>query len=151
MAANISNDEERERRILLIGKYFIENNDTSIRKTAQHFSEKFFPISVATVHDYLQKYKKMVSGDAEEVEKIIKTNVPETVDDPKVRKRVLNNARIFLSENKSINQIAEECGETFWTIYRDLTSRLKKIDLQLSMEVQEKLTNHSEQNISHKK
>lgn len=145
MAANVSSDEERQRRIILVGEFFLNNSDVSVRKAAKYFSEKFFPISIATVHDYLQRYKEKFTTNADEIEKIMKNNCPETINDPKVRKRVLTCTEMFLWQDKNIDQVAEDLGETFWTIYRDLTVRLKTIDPELYQLVMDK-TNFNRQN-----
>lgn len=38
-------DDEREKRVELVGKYFEENPNTSTRKAADYFTNNFFKIS----------------------------------------------------------------------------------------------------------
>ena len=62
-----------------------------------------------------------------------------------LQKRVLENARLLLS-GKTVKKIAEETGEDYYKVYRDLTIRLSKIDEKLAFEVNQKLNNNREEN-----
>ena len=60
-------DDEREKRVELVGKYFEENPNTSTRKAADYFTNNFFKISNYTIHDYLQRYRKKDKEKAENI------------------------------------------------------------------------------------
>lgn len=150
MAANVSSWEERERRILMVGEYFLANNGMSTRQAAKYFSANFFSISNATIHDYLQKYKIMVEKDAEKIQNMMDNNKPETISDEKIKKRVLNATRKFMEENKTIEQVAQELNESFWTVYRDLTDRLQYLDVTLYMQISEEMEKRSLENLTKK-
>ena len=150
MAANVSDNEERERRILMVGHFFLENEGMSTRQAAKYFSANFFSISNATIHDYLQKYKKLVATDAQKIQMMMENNKPETVKDEKVQTRILNAARKFLVENKTVNQIAEELKESSWTIYRDLTNRLQLVNEELFVQISDEMDKRSMENLEKK-
>lgn len=154
MAANVSSEEERERRIILVGNYFLENPTASTRSAAKYFSENFFKISNYTIHDYLQRYKKMIFSKDDDavlaINKIMEDNKPETIDSEDVRKRVLINAKMFLDNNMTIEEIANATGVSFWTVYRDLKQRLALLDSNLFGQVSEVMTMRSLENINQK-
>ena len=137
MAANVSSEDERERRVILVGNYFLENPNASTRSAAKYFSDNFFKISNYTIHDYLQRYKRMIEiKDEESVKKITEMmddNKPDTVADEKIKERVLYNAKLFLDNNMTVDDIANSTGVSFWTVYRDLKQRLAFIDEKLYM------------------
>lgn len=137
MAANYT-DKEREERIILVGDYFMETG-ASTRQIAEYFSNNFFKISNATVCDYIKKYKKLKNLDRE-IEKKIKENSPETISDKNVAKRVLKFAQLYLKDNKTIEEIADETKTEYWTVYRDLTDRLKQLDSEVFEAVSEKMS-----------
>ena len=50
MASNLNdNDEERDRRVELVGEYYLQTPNASVRSTANYFTEHYFTISGATV------------------------------------------------------------------------------------------------------
>ena len=57
MAQTVFSDEERDRRIDLVGEYRVHTGE-STRNIAKYFSFTQFKISNATVSDYLERYKK---------------------------------------------------------------------------------------------
>ncbi len=150
MAANVSSWEERERRILMVGKYFIENEGMSTRQAANYFSANFFPISNATIHDYLQKYKILVANNSEKIQAMMESNKPQTIKDEKVVNRILIAAQKFLTENKTVDQIAQDLNESSWTIYRDLTSRLKIINVEIYNQISQEMERRSLENLEKK-
>ena len=152
MAANLSNDDERERRILLVGNYFLENPTASTRSAAKYFSENFFKISNYTIHDYLQRYKKMIVSQNKEIfnsiNKIMEDNKPDNINNEEVRKRVLLNSKLFLYNNMTIEEISNATGVSFWTIYRDLNQRLAVIDSNLHNKVNDMMIKRSLENLN---
>lgn len=138
MAANLP-DEERERRIVLVAEYMLETGN-STRKTAEFFSKHLFKISNATVSDYLSRYEK---NHPEEVAKYKKRF---QISESEIKERILKNVKYLLS-GLTVIQISELTNESYWTIYRDLTVRLPKIDSALYDEVQSIMKEHSKENI----
>ena len=45
----------------------------------------------------------------------------------------------FLTSTFTISEIAENLGLSFWTVYRDITSRIKKINIDLPEGLLEKI------------
>ena len=68
----------------------------------------------------LEKYYKVL----EKVEE----NTEKTVNDSEVRKQILTSYKLLTEENKTIIEIANILGTTEFTIYRDLTKRLKELN-----------------------
>ena len=58
MAANLPEDE-RNRRILMVGEYFASTPGATTRSTAKHFTELGMAMSNATVYSYLAKYQEL--------------------------------------------------------------------------------------------
>ena len=132
MAANVD-DVEREKRIELVGDYFY-NQNTSVRKTTEFFSMNFFPISVATVYDYLNKYMKKYPDKEEKIKEKLHSNKATSIENRDIRNRVINNARYILL-GYTIEEVSKYTKTSYWTVYRDLTERLPKIDLKINEEV----------------
>ena len=132
MASKID-DIERDRRIDLIGDFFIQEK-TSIRKTTKFFCNNFFPISSATVYDYLKRYMNKYPEKKNLVLEILSNNKEESVLEESVRERIINNLKYALS-GYTVEEISSFCNISYWTVYRDLSDRLSKIDMKLSKEV----------------
>ncbi len=126
MARKVETDEERERRIILVGEYVI-NTGASTRKAAEYFSDNFFAISNYTISDYCKRYCKMNPKSLEIMSKRIDDNTPNDISCEDVRKRVLISAELF-KEGINMEEIANTIGCSFWTTYRDLTKRFKILD-----------------------
>ena len=126
MARKVETDEERERRIILVGEYVI-NTGASTRKAAEYFSDNFFAISNYTISDYCKRYCKMNPKSLEIMRKRIDDNTPNDISCEDVRKRVLSSAALF-KEGINMEEIANTIGCSFWTTYRDLTKRFKILD-----------------------
>lgn len=153
MAANVFDEEERNRRIKLVGQYFIDNPNTSTREAADYFSKNYFKISNATIHDYLQRYKKLMENSPELTEAIdntLENNKPDTIDNLEIRKRVILVCKMYLQDYKTVEQIADELGESYWTIYRDLTTRLEQVNPMLYKIVDAQLNSNSLDNLKNK-
>lgn len=149
MAANIQSEDERERRIIFVGEYFINNPGVSIRKACEDISNNYFKISIATIHDYLQRYKKMFEQNRLLIEEHINNNKEKTILDEDVKIRVLNNTKLYLS-GLSVLDISLKTDNDYWTIYRDLTVRLSKIDQNLYNKVSELMNENRLENLKKK-
>ena len=150
MAANVSSEEERERRIIMVGEFIIEHPNMSTRKIAEYFSKNYFSISNATVHDYLIRYKKMCLIDQKRIEKIMNDNRAKSIEDNNVVERVKKVTKKYLEEDKTIEQIAIELGINFWTVYRDLKTRLPLLNNELYKLVEEKMNERINDNLNKK-
>ncbi|MBR1385561.1 MAG: sporulation transcriptional regulator SpoIIID [Bacilli bacterium] len=149
MARTLTSEEERNERIIMIGEHIKETGD-STRKTARYFTKTYFPISNATVSDYSHRYMKISHEEVELLREKIDNNTVKDVKNEEVLKRVLLNAKLFLS-GLTVLEVAEKTNTSFWTVYRDLTRRLKLVDLELYEEVKYKLTDSRCENLSHAK
>lgn len=132
MASKI-NDIEREKRIDLVGDFFISER-TTVRKTTKFFNDNFFSISSATVYDYLKRYINKYPSKKDIILEILSSNKEESINNETIRQRVLDNSKYALS-GYTIEEISSLSNTSYWTIYRDLVERLSKIDLKLSNEV----------------
>ncbi len=145
MAQNIKDEEERNRRVLMVGEYVILTG-TSTRKTAQYFSKNYFKISNSTVSDYCARYIKLRPAELDILRDKINSNMPKTIDNPEIKKRVLENTKLFLN-GQTVDEIAESTNQDFWTVYRDLTKRLKLISPDLFEEVSSVLVDDTRKNL----
>lgn len=132
MASKID-DIERDRRIDLIGDFFVQEK-TSVRKTTKFFCDNFFPISSTTVYDYLKRYMNKYPERKNLVLEILSNNKEDSVEEESVRNRVMNNLKYALS-GYTVEEISSLSKISYWTVYRDLSDRLSKIDMKLSNEV----------------
>lgn len=148
MASKIS-DDERNRRIYLVGTFFLEEK-SSIRKTAAFFTENFFSISSATVHDYLNRFINKYPNTKEQVLSIIESNKEDSIEKPEVRERVLKNLKLALS-GYTVEEISARTNTSYWTVYRDLRERLPKIDEEYYKQVVLLLNENKERNLRHGK
>ena len=141
-------DEERLERIREVGDYYC-NNDVSVRSTVEYFKSKGYDISTATVSTYLKAYKRLFSVDEENVQKVIDSRKPVTYKDPFVKKRILEEVKL-LRNGYTVQGIADFTGVDYWTVSRDLTTRLKKLDKELYEDVSIILNNNSLSNLRRK-
>ncbi len=139
-------DEEVKERVFQVADYIISTG-SSTRKTAKYFTEHYFAISNATVHEYL--HKRLPKLDAEryqKVMKIIELNTPKTIEDAETKIRIYQAASLIL-QDYSIDEIVEALHSTYDIIYDDLTSRLPKLDVKIAEDVKKKLLEHRLQNL----
>ena len=151
MAANIKDEEERNRRIMMIGEFIIQHPDMSTRKTAEYFTNNFFRISNATVHDYLERYKQMVLNGRDEIEQIMYNHKSKGITDKIVANRVKLVTKKILDEDKTVEQIATDLNIGFWTVYYDLTERLPHLSKDLYKLVEEKMNDRIKNNLNKNK
>ncbi len=147
MARTLNDEEERNRRIELVGSYIIETG-SSIRDTVEIFNENFFKISIPTVVDYRNLYLKRHPQFKVEMQKIINQNSPETIESEEVKNRVLKIAKL-INSGFTISEIQNKFNASYWTIYRDI-ERLKKLDEALYNEVKKIINERVKENIRKK-
>ena len=145
MASKVETDEERDKRIIMVGEY-IEKTGASARKTAEVFSRTCFKISNVTVSDYLQRFIKMRPEEVSALKDSIDKNIVKDVTDKDIQKRVYENTKLFLS-GMTIQEIADNTDTSFWTVYRDLTRRLKALDEEMAIEVKNRLEENRKSNL----
>ena len=134
MARHKFTEEERREIALEIANYIIEENALNYKVSTRLLSDKFgvsnYTISIL-MGDYLNKhypelYKK--------VNVILKGNIPKTVENIEIKKRVLEAARLTVL-GLTISEIAIKLNVSEYVIQEDLQTRLKKIDIDLYDEI----------------
>lgn len=133
MAANIKDPEERNRRIQLVGKCFVDTG-LPTRQIASYFSENFFKISNKTVYQYIRQYMKMHPEESQNIQEKIENNTEKTITDANTRKRVFLVAKLVI-EGYTINEIVDilnssntnEDKISIKTVEHDIFIRLKKL------------------------
>lgn len=133
MAANIKDPEERNRRIQLVGKYFVDTG-LPTRQIASYFSENFFKISNKTVYQYIRQYMKMHPEESQNIQEKIENNIEKTITDANTRKRVFLVAKLVI-EGYTINEIVDilnssntnEDKISIKNVEHDIFIRLKKL------------------------
>jgi hypothetical protein len=143
-------EEERLERIKLVGEYYINTKDASVRSTVDHFKSINIDISTATVSKYIELYKKLYPNKAKKVQEVIDSRTPKTVEDKEIRDRVLKEAKMVL-KGFTIEQISELTDTEYWVVYRDLGQRLQKVDIELFAAVCTIMNQNSLENLIPKK
>ena len=126
MAQTLKNDEERNERVLLVGE-LVKETGLSTRKLAAYLTNNFFPISNCTVSDYINRYCKMKPQEIDNIKAKINANTAAGLNKQEVVKRVKTNADLF-EQGFTIDEIAKSTETSFWTVYRDITSRMRALD-----------------------
>lgn len=147
MARTLNDEEERNRRIELVGSYIIETG-SSIRDAVDFFNENFFHISIPTVIDYRNLYLKRHPQCKAVMQEIINQNKPETIENEEVKNRVLKIAEL-IRNGFTISEIQNALNTSYWTVYRDI-ERLKKLDEALYNEVKKIINERVKENIRKK-
>lgn len=148
MAQTVSNDEERERRIDVVGEYRVKTGE-STRNIAKYFTNTEFEISNATVQDYIERYKKKHPESKAIIDAQTQENIPKTVKDPQIKIRALKIADLILY-GCTIEEISEKTKLPYWVVYRDIKNRLPMIDKKMSDEINALLKSRSAENLSSK-
>lgn len=146
MAATVGNYDERRERIIMVAEYVMATGSSS-RNTADFFSKNYFNISNATVSEYCKEYEKLFPLRKDEIRSAIEKNKEKTIKDPEVLDRVLLNTNLVLEHGLSIAEISQTTGVNYWTVYKDLTERLKMVDESLYYQVRERFKENSLENI----
>lgn len=127
MAKNLKDEEIRNQRILEVANY-VKETKASTRKAAKYFSEHHYPISNATVNDYLRNRLPKINPElGREVALILDGNTPKSVEAVEVKKRIYS-AVSLLFQDYTVPEIAKKLTTTPDVIYQDLTVRLAKIE-----------------------
>ena len=140
-------EDERNYYIDLVGNYFLNEDEPSIRKCMAYLNENNIVLSVTTIRCYINTFVKNNPQKGLDILKKLDTNKPKTIDDDNVKNRVLKAAKM-IKENKTIEQIAKCLDSTSNTIYKDLTVRLKKLDQDLYNQIKPILKEHSISNLN---
>lgn len=146
MASTVGNYDERLRRIIKVGEY-VASTGSSTRATAKYFSENEFKISNYTVSEYCKEYQKMFPNKANEITSVIDQNREKTIKDENVVARVMQNVSYVLDDGLSLEEISNLTGVNYWIVYRDLTERLKSLDVDLYNKIKEIFTENRNNNI----
>ncbi len=150
MARKVESDEERERRVILVGKY-VADTKSSTRDTADYFSRTYFPISNATVSDYCHRFMKLNREEVDTLTDVIDVNTVKSLDDEETRMRVEINVELF-SCGLTIAEIVEKTDTSFWTVYRDINRRAKALDpVKYDADIKPRLLANSQANLDRKK
>lgn len=144
MARRLHDDDERARRIELVGDIFLKTgySTRTLSRLISNDIEHGFKISNATVSTYINEYKAKHHDKSEQIEYLISINNGSSVEDPNVVKRVYNVAKRII-DGETIDDIARKLGESYWVIYYDINLRLSQIDPKLYAEVKQTFDNHS--------
>lgn len=144
MMKKLQEDEERRKRIILVGDY-VSKTGSSTRNTAKYFTENFFSISNFTVSEYLKLYLKINPEEKNNIYNIIESNIPKSIEDEKIKNRVITASNMILN-GYTIEETAKELDSSFWETYRDIHYRLKKIDEDKYALITQILKKHSNEN-----
>lgn len=150
MAANLKNEEERLRRILIVYNLFIETT-LSTRKLAELISRKYFKISNVTVNNYLKKALEILDDEKRvELEIALNERRHDTLDNDDVKNRVLSATKLYL-DGAYIEDIYPILNSSYFQIHRDLYCRLPKIDSKLFDKVKIQTSKNKENNLKNSK
>ena len=145
-------DEERKELILKVAKYAVMH-EASTREVG-----KAFGFSNVTAHNYLTKGLERLCEEAptkenislyNEVKEVLDNNKAKSIEDENIKNRVVTVSELFIT-GLTIEEIAQKLDSTFFTIYRDLTVRLPKIEnveKDLLKQVSDTLKSNSEENL----
>lgn len=122
-----ANEDERRQKALEISEYIIEENKKgnkiSTRSLAKQYGLSNYTIS-NLMGDFLNRY---YPANYEKVHKILQGNIPKTIENIDIERRVLKVAKYAL-QGMTTKQIADKLGESINVIDEDLQTRLEKID-----------------------
>lgn len=147
MAKTIQDDEERNRRIEIVGNLFLLTG-YSYRRMSEYLSKNYFKISYVTVKDYLQRYVKMNPDKYDEVNTIIKENTTVNFkNDEGIKNRIYKEADL-IEKGFSLQEIASSLFISPSVISRDMTLRLSVLDPEKSEKILEILRENSFNNLN---
>ena len=118
--------EERQMLINLVGEHFLKTGQ-STREIAAYFTELGYPLSNATVSDYISRFKKQNPKISVDIDEKIQDNTTKSIEDASIRTRVMYVTKFFL-QNHTADDIALAFNVTTSVIYRDLNERLPIIE-----------------------
>lgn len=142
-----NNDKERNRRIKLVVDYIAKG--ASIRETQRLLEEKHrIKISVATISDYAKRGKKMVYEYATAIDDIFydknkdKLVFHDGSVNEFVKARVIKEANLYYVDGCTVEEIAKLMNISYYTVYRDLTEKLPKINEKLAIEIKKRMNSN---------
>ena len=148
MARTLS-EEERIELINKVGKYFLYSKERpSYRKCVEYLKSNGASISSATVHDYLHRFIKANPELGSVILDKINKNKPKTIEDEKVRNRVLITSKM-ISNGLAVDDVVRLTGESKNVIYRDITERIFALDEELGKRIKVILEANSRANLMH--
>ena len=145
-------DEKRKELIIKVATYAVLH-EASTREVG-----RVFHFSNVTAHNILTKdFKKLCEEHPtkeridlyNEVQDVLEKNKAKSIEDENTKNRVLKVTELFI-KGLTIDEIAQDLDSTFFTVYRDLTVRLPKlenIDKNILKQVSEMLKNNKEENL----
>lgn len=135
-------EEERDKLIEQVGSYYL------ITKESYRDIAKKFGISAPTVKDYIDKYKKLHSHLATEINESIKarTSQNDSINNPEVKERVLK-VYMYILEGYTFEEIAALLNESINTVYNDINIRLEQVNPAYKEEVAVIMRKRSNQNL----
>ena len=116
-------EEERIRRIEIVGKYFLETG-SSTREISKFISDNYFDISNKTVSVYIKKYAVLHPEVANDINELINNNTEKSIEDPKVRERIFNVSRLIL-EGHTMEETSKILNVSPKIVERDISPRLE--------------------------
>lgn len=139
-------DERREKaRDIAI---FIINEDREGRKVSTRSLAQKFNLSNYTISTLMGTFlEKNFPGLYVDVHRILQGNIPKTIEQIDVKRRVLEAAKLSL-QGMTVEQISEILGESINVIYEDLQTRLKSVDEEAYKQVLLLHNQHSAKNLT---
>ncbi len=146
---------EEEKKEFLLNQADMYLSGMSYRQIAKVVGQSY----VTVRNNITVKIKNIAPKKYEEVMKKIEENKEKSIDDALVRERILEAYRLLVAENKTVIEIVDILGTTEFTIYRDLTKRLKELNSiapeivsdEMLTKVASTLKKHSSDNITEAK
>ena len=132
--------DAREELALKVAKHIADHN-ASTRSTAQEFG-----VSNVTVYALVRLIEKTNPEEFKKAVIVLEAHSGrnKSIKSPVVSKRVTNMAISYLTTPEAtIESVAAEYGVSYFTAYRDLTSRLQSLNEDLAIEVAAKLSTNS--------
>lgn len=135
-------EEERDKLIEQVGSYYL------ITKESYRDIAKEFGISAPTVKDYIDKYKKLHSHLAAEIDASIKekTSQNDSINNPTVKERVIK-VYMYILDGYTFEEIAALLNESIYTVYNDINIRLEQVNPAYKEEVTAIMRKRSNQNL----
>ena len=148
MARTVYSDEERNRRIELVGGYRLKTGDTT-RNIARYFTENEFSISYVTVFDYIKRYVKKHPEFSKIIGEQTRINTPDSIKKEEVKERTLEVAKL-VKEGFTLEEISNSLGEPYWVIHGDIKLRLPLLDKELAKELDKILDDRRKSNLKNR-
>ena len=121
--SNHLTEEEKEELDEIIYDCIV-NKKMSIRQCAEYITNTKRKISHVTISSHLDSIKKNNGLRREKIDEVLSSHKPKTVkDNEEIRKRV-RNVVVALQAGYNFEEIANMLNESFYTVYRDFTTRL---------------------------